>query len=577
MGHNVDHPITDTKQDGYFQINPVTREISNSGDSKKLTLIKNDHNSEVFTFELPRMIEGHDMSLCNQVTVHFINMGSSKDTSENVYTIYKRNVDDPEPKEDENDQPGMLFTEERQFGFLNEDKDGNAITDPDKQVVIGTWLISRAATKYRGNLSFVVRFECLGKENISTLLFEGDILTLDNGKKVIVLANSFEYEDGTVALDSNSEEKELTLKDGKTISLDDFGVPQVVETVFPVDYSWSSAIYSKIVVADTHDNSEEALEPYHDILENWWNKICQASDTLYAITDDGVLLDVTEKVNGLQDSVQSLTETVESLQEEVTSERAVCNLSYFDGTPNTIYSSVGKIPNPQRSNGARTLVYKNGSGTPIDVYSYNGSEWVYKSTLRSNTIYCSLVNGKLYRYTNTSPYLLEVSNSDEANVYTDGAVEAAKDELDGKITDLTNTVNSLDRTVLYKHLIRVAYKIPSSVGSGYSYEHYIFRLITNSNESPRIDDDTDYLLVYGDILDMRLISNSYVSQTIEEKKVGYPMWSSSVLDSVGVDNNGVTVTEIDSFYRIDEHQNIGPVSTGELCSYNFEAHTPIKL
>lgn len=62
--HNV--YATDT----HSSINPVTRAIKNAS-SKKATLMQNDHNSERFTFELPRYIEGYDMSLCNETEVHY--------------------------------------------------------------------------------------------------------------------------------------------------------------------------------------------------------------------------------------------------------------------------------------------------------------------------------------------------------------------------------------------------------------------------------------------------------------------------------------------------------------------------
>lgn len=556
MGHIIDHAITDTQSDGYFHINPVTREITNSGPTKKLTLIKNDHNSEVFTFELPRMIEGHDMSLCNQVTVHFINIGSSRERSENVYTIYKRNVDDPEPKEDENDQPGMLFTEERQFGFLNKDKDGNVITDPDKQVVIGTWLISRAATEYRGTLSFVVRFECLNTEDEISLLYEDEVLMLNNGDKVKVLSSSFEYENGTVALDADSEVTELTLNDGRVISLSEDGYPQVTETKFVVDYSWSSAIYSKISISDTHNNKEEVIEPYHDVLEQWWNKICAASNTLYAITDDGVLLNVTEKIESLENVVEALNAELTELDVE---KRAVYNLSYFDGNINTIYSSIDEIPEKQKSNGSTTLVYQDETvGNKINVYSYNGSTWVKKTSLRSNTIYRSLINNKLYCYTMSHPYLVEVSDYNAANTYTDGAVSAAKSELSGAISTLSNTVNGLPTTstTLYKHDVAIKYTPKSSpVATIYSAD--LFSIITNTDITPSIEtvDNHTHFRIPGEILKMTYHKNvssniSADSLSISESDfntVGSPAFNSSAY-SIVTDKNGNRFSDLDYFW-----------------------------
>ena len=51
MAHS--HAIID--DDLYFTIDPSTREIKN--ESQKVKLMQYDHNSEQFTFELPRFVE----------------------------------------------------------------------------------------------------------------------------------------------------------------------------------------------------------------------------------------------------------------------------------------------------------------------------------------------------------------------------------------------------------------------------------------------------------------------------------------------------------------------------------------
>lgn len=123
MAHS--HSVYDS--DTRFSINAVTRQIKNES-SRKTTLMQNDHNSERFTFELPRMIEGHDMSLCNQVEVHYLN-SSSKDKNEFRKGLYT--VDDLQVSPD----------------------------DPEK--VICSWLISQNATQLVGKLSFRLRFKCV--------------------------------------------------------------------------------------------------------------------------------------------------------------------------------------------------------------------------------------------------------------------------------------------------------------------------------------------------------------------------------------------------------------------------------
>ena len=121
------HPIYDS--DKHFVIDPITRNITNN--SSKLIIMQYDHNSERFTFEIPRVIEGHDMSLSDVVRVHFINIGSIKtNTNSGAYE-----VDDVEVSSD----------------------------NPD--IITFSWLISGAATKYNGSLNFAIRFYCLSDES----------------------------------------------------------------------------------------------------------------------------------------------------------------------------------------------------------------------------------------------------------------------------------------------------------------------------------------------------------------------------------------------------------------------------
>lgn len=118
------HSIYDT--DPHFSINPKTRTIMDESGTKTV-LIQGDHNSERCTFELPRMVDGHDMSLCNVVRVHYNNIDSTtKEVNKGSYTV--------------NDLQ---------------------LSPEDDQVVICSWLISRNATKYVGPLGFLLEFSCV--------------------------------------------------------------------------------------------------------------------------------------------------------------------------------------------------------------------------------------------------------------------------------------------------------------------------------------------------------------------------------------------------------------------------------
>lgn len=126
MAHK--HSVYDT--DLHFKIDNITRNITS--ESGKVILMQNDHNSERFTFEIPRMVDGHDMSLCNIVEIHYINTDSNnkRNQTKDVYP-----VQDLQLSPDSND------------------------------VVICSWLVSNNATMYAGTLHFVVRYACVAEDS----------------------------------------------------------------------------------------------------------------------------------------------------------------------------------------------------------------------------------------------------------------------------------------------------------------------------------------------------------------------------------------------------------------------------
>ena len=130
------HSVYDS--DSHFSINPITRAIMNES-NKKTTIVQHDHNSERFTFEIPRFIEGHDMSQSNSVQVHYLNIetGGNKQSAD-IYDVTDLQLS-PE----------------------------------DENVVICSWLISEKATRYVGSLNFVLRFSCV-KRNIDGIICQVD-------------------------------------------------------------------------------------------------------------------------------------------------------------------------------------------------------------------------------------------------------------------------------------------------------------------------------------------------------------------------------------------------------------------
>ena len=156
MNTNLKHPVYDT--DTHFTIDPISREMSNTA-CLKSCLIQHDHNSERFTFEVPKTIEGHDMSMCDSIQVHYINIDSqTKEQSAGVYE-----VDD------------MMLTE-----------------DPSGDRIYFSWLISHNATEHVGSLSFLLRFSCYGDDGFlsyvwNTSIYSGISISngIDNGEVII--------------------------------------------------------------------------------------------------------------------------------------------------------------------------------------------------------------------------------------------------------------------------------------------------------------------------------------------------------------------------------------------------------
>lgn len=125
MAHT--HLVIDT--DVHYKIDGITRTIVNVNETKRM-LVQNDHNSERLTFEVPRYVDGHDLTECNIVQVHYANA----DTYEEKLSSGVYEVDDLHVKGESGD---------------------------DANIVILSWLVSGNATKYVGTLNFIIRFSCV--------------------------------------------------------------------------------------------------------------------------------------------------------------------------------------------------------------------------------------------------------------------------------------------------------------------------------------------------------------------------------------------------------------------------------
>ena len=152
--HN--HSVVDS--DTYFIIDPISRSISNTASNKNV-LMQFDDESEVFTFEIPRYVEGHDMLLCDTVYIHWNNIDSEKGES---------NIDIHQATDLE----------------LNPENENS---------VICKWVIKKQSTLLAGSLVFLLEYACHDENGNKTYSWHTDLYKsiqikkgLDNGSAITV-------------------------------------------------------------------------------------------------------------------------------------------------------------------------------------------------------------------------------------------------------------------------------------------------------------------------------------------------------------------------------------------------------
>lgn len=122
-----EHSVVDA--DVIFKIDAFSRRIT-SENGQKILIMQGDHNSERFSFEIPRYIEGHDMYLCNSVQIHFLNIETNK-KGDNRHVTGVYTVHDLQVKSD------------------------------DENTLVCSWLVSGNASRYSGRLSFILVLSCM--------------------------------------------------------------------------------------------------------------------------------------------------------------------------------------------------------------------------------------------------------------------------------------------------------------------------------------------------------------------------------------------------------------------------------
>lgn len=231
MSHT--HNVVDT--DKHFIIDASTRAITT--EPTELTLMQGDHNSEIYTFEIPRRFEGHDMSECNRVEIHFNNVSSDKvSKSADIYYVPDLRVDEANPEK-------LVFS----------------------------WLVSGNATKYAGALAFRVRFCCIDENGNYTYKWHTDIF------KGITVSDGL---DNTAAVeeefsDAFSEWEARLDEVSKAITNIEKGTSSRIAYATLLSSAWEGEenLYSQVVTIEgVTKNSQVDLTPSVEQLAIFYNK-----------------------------------------------------------------------------------------------------------------------------------------------------------------------------------------------------------------------------------------------------------------------------------------------------------------
>ena len=225
MSHNS--KIFDTEP--HFTIDPATRNILNATSSNNI-LVQNDHNSERFSFEMPRYVDGHDMLESTVIRIHYRNLATNGLSRANgVYT-----------------------------------PDDMALLEEDENTIVFTWLLSSGTTKHIGSLQFSIQFLCLDGETVEYSWNTGVYANI----KVIESINNTEE---VVVADPDAIE---TLKNELRAELDRSIMPTIREvTLYADKWVGNASLYSQVVeIEGVTENSQVDLTPSVEQLAIFYDK-----------------------------------------------------------------------------------------------------------------------------------------------------------------------------------------------------------------------------------------------------------------------------------------------------------------
>ena len=245
--------------------------------------MQNDHNSERFTFEIPRYIEGHDMSLCNVVEVHYINVDSADKKIESL---------------------GVYPVTDTQVSQESDD------------TIIGSWLVSINATTYAGSLNFIFRFACVD-ENTSEITYQwfSDIFTGIKISKGIYNTDVLTEENSNDILEAWKKEVIAAAQENAKIITDE--IKRMLDEANKTLLEYEQRVEGTMFTVNFETGDLEYISPDYTFevnedtgnLEWSTNKksLEEQIDALYTTKTDA-------KVNALVDDVSSLKQQVSNLK-----------------------------------------------------------------------------------------------------------------------------------------------------------------------------------------------------------------------------------------------------------------------
>lgn len=220
------HDIID--RDSVFVIDPTTRSVVQRT-TDKLYLMQYDHNSERFTFELPLEIEGHDMSLCDTILIHWEN--SSTGTSASVRRVRRDVYIVKSPGENAHDDVKI---------------------DEEKQIMTFSWLVGEESTQNAGPLKFQLKFICHDEE------FEGETKFKwhTNVNDSITIRSGLSYEAGDIPPSATATLQSLeiiqldtgieVILDGRVYTIETPKATSIDESSSDEEYATAKAVYDLV-------------------------------------------------------------------------------------------------------------------------------------------------------------------------------------------------------------------------------------------------------------------------------------------------------------------------------------------